>query len=590
MALCPSPRHATHELSPTLTIIYATETGNAPDYAGRVAHHCRRAHFNCCVFDSEIVSESVVIYIVSTSGTGKEPRTMTPMWRSLLRSDLPHDFFEDLHYAVFGLGDSSYEKFCWPAKKLSRRLERLGATAICPRAEGDVQHTLGTDGAFDPWVSSLTDALLRLFPLPLHLSLSPAEELPTPRVILLSATLEELRDTPDPLVGDDRCHLFELVRNERITTDDWYQDVRHFQFQCWDDIAYDPGDIAVIHPGAPPIDVDTFLTTLGWSNAADDPIRIQHIFEDQSLPDHLPQVSTLRILFSRHLDIGAVPNRPFFRLLKYFATDEREREKLEEFSSPEGAGELYEYTTRVRRTILEVLNEFRSVHVPREHIFELFPPLRPREFSIASASLAHPHEIHLCVAVVDYKTKLRARRRGVCTSFLASLPIGTIGITKGLLALPPDSSTPVVCIGPGTGVAPARAVLEARVHLGMRDNTLYFGHRASGKDEHYSREWATLAEAGNLTYRVAASRDGPEGTPRVYVQDLIRQDVKRIWRLIHDRGAWVYISGSSNKMPAGVRAALVDIAREEGELEEEEARAYVARLEREERLFEECWS
>jgi sulfite reductase alpha subunit-like flavoprotein len=92
-------------------------------------------------------------------------------------------------------------------------------------------------------------------------------------------------------------------------------------------------------------------------------------------------------------------------------------------------------------------------------------------------------------------------------------------------------------------VAPSRAVLEARVHLGMRDNTLYFGHRASGKDEHYSREWTTLAETGNLTYRAAASRDGPEGTPRVYVQDLIRQDAKRIWQLIHDRGAWVYISG-----------------------------------------------
>ena len=72
---------------------------------------------------------------------------MTPMWRSLLRSDLPDDFFEDLHYAIFGLGDSSYEKFCWPAKKLSRRLERLGANAICPRAEGDTQHTLGYVGS-----------------------------------------------------------------------------------------------------------------------------------------------------------------------------------------------------------------------------------------------------------------------------------------------------------------------------------------------------------------------------------------------------------------------------------------------------------
>jgi sulfite reductase alpha subunit-like flavoprotein len=86
--------------------------------------------------------------------------------------------------------------------------------------------------------------------------------------------------------------------------------------------------------------------------------------------------------------------------------------------------ELYDYTTRVRRTIHEVLSEFRSVRVPRERIFDLFPPLRPREFSIASASRAHPREVHLCVAIVDYKTKLKAQRRGVGTSFLVSLPVG----------------------------------------------------------------------------------------------------------------------------------------------------------------------
>lgn len=68
--------------------------------------------------------------------------------------------------------------------------------------------------------------------------------------------------------------------------------------------------------------------------------------------------------------------------------------------------------------------EFRSVRVPRDYIFDVFPPLRPREFSIASSALAHPHEVHLCVAIIDYKTKLKARRRGVGTSFLASLPVG----------------------------------------------------------------------------------------------------------------------------------------------------------------------
>ncbi len=107
-----------------------------------------------------------------------------------------------------------------------------------------VNHAIGsspflrTDDAFDPWVSSLTDALLRLFPLPPHLSSLPTDELPTPRVTLLSATSEELQGAPDPLVGDDRYHTFELIRNERITADDWYQDVRHFEFQCQDDLLY----------------------------------------------------------------------------------------------------------------------------------------------------------------------------------------------------------------------------------------------------------------------------------------------------------------------------------------------------------------
>ena len=84
---------------------------------------------------------------------------MTPLWKSLLRSDLPPDIFEDLHYAVFGLGDSSYERFCWPAKKLTRRLEQLGARSICPRAEGDTQHPLGYAIPFQLLITSLNHCL-----------------------------------------------------------------------------------------------------------------------------------------------------------------------------------------------------------------------------------------------------------------------------------------------------------------------------------------------------------------------------------------------------------------------------------------------
>jgi sulfite reductase alpha subunit-like flavoprotein len=125
---------------------------------------------------------------------------------------------------------------------------------------------------------------------------------------------------------------------------------------------------------------------------------------DQTLPDHLPPSATLRTIFTRYLDINAVPRYGFFEILHHFAGNTLEREKLQEFITPEGGvgcmtffhsfgrelftssqEDLYEYAQMVRRTIKEVLEEFRSVRIPLDYIFDVFPPLRPREFSIASS-------------------------------------------------------------------------------------------------------------------------------------------------------------------------------------------------------------
>ena len=91
----------------------------------------------------ELIHESIVVFVIATAGAGKEPRSLTLFWNMLLRSNLPHALFEDLDYAVFGLGDSAYDKFCWPAKLLSRRLASLGAREVTNRGEGDEQHHLG---------------------------------------------------------------------------------------------------------------------------------------------------------------------------------------------------------------------------------------------------------------------------------------------------------------------------------------------------------------------------------------------------------------------------------------------------------------
>ena len=94
-------------------------------------------------FQAELINEHLALFVVSTTGSGREPRAMTPLWQMLLRADLPEDLFEDLNFAVFALGDTSYEKFCWPGKLLSRRLAQLGANELCVRGEGDEQHHLG---------------------------------------------------------------------------------------------------------------------------------------------------------------------------------------------------------------------------------------------------------------------------------------------------------------------------------------------------------------------------------------------------------------------------------------------------------------
>jgi len=205
---------------------------------------------------SDLIHETLTIFVVSTTGSGQEPRTMTTLWNMLLRSDLPNDILEDLHFAVFGLGDSTYEKFCWPAKKLSRRLVALGSTQICHRGEGDDQHYFGLvvtpatpvladfcadnivariDGALNPWIDQLSSALLEMYPLPDCAIPATVSGLPPPRVIMKPNDGTN-SGIPDPLSLDKRFHLAKLRYNRRITSPDWYQDVRHIEFSFDDEV------------------------------------------------------------------------------------------------------------------------------------------------------------------------------------------------------------------------------------------------------------------------------------------------------------------------------------------------------------------
>ncbi|KAG8687241.1 NAPDH-dependent diflavin reductase [Ceratobasidium sp. 394] len=581
----------------SILVLYGSETGNAKDAAERIGRTARRHHFLARVVGMDnfplptLIDEPLVIFVCSTTGNGVEPANMTPLWRALLRAELPSDLFEEMDFAVLGLGDSSYQRFNWAAKRLQRRLLSLGGQQICDRGDADDQDTRGPDGVIDPWIQTLFERIRARYPSPPGVDILPETGLyPATLQIIPCPTLPSsngnFQHPPEAL------HHLTLTQNTRITRDDWYQDVRHIVLKADGDVKYEPGDVAVLYPENSPADVDTLLRRLGWDKDADNPIYVVPSSSDRTPPLGYPNSTTpttLRTLLTKAAAITAVPRKSFIELLSYFTMDPLETEKLREFCTPEGQDDLFDYTTRVRRTTLEVLLEFRSAVVPQEYIADLFPELRPRQFSIASSLFAHPSEIHLCVAIVSYRTKLRIPRGGICTSWLAGLQSGTklrIGLKEGTMRLLEGSNRPMVMVGPGTGVAPMRAMLEERIARGESNNVLYFGCRSANADYHFRSEWETYQERGHLTHRLAASRDQDA---KVYVQHLISLDSKKIKEWLVDRNGGLYISGSSNQMPTAVRKAVVTALKNECEWSEEASIEYVNAMEAEGRWCEECW-
>lgn len=365
------------------------------------------------------------------------------------------------------------------------------------------------------------------------------------------------------------------------------------------------------------------------------------------------QALTLRRLLTVHLDPFSVPRRSFFAVVRHFCpSTHREHEKLTEFLQPgEGTDDMYEYAQRVRRTMAEVLAEFKSVQIPVKYVMEVFPMMRERQYSLASnpsVSTLHrfalltrplsafyqwyPTTLQLAVAVVKYKTRLQKPREGIATSWLARLIPGTcipVRLQTGTLLPPAHSTTPVLAIGPGTGIAPLRSLVYERLATYLAENNVeshittntptasnpgadecpgtndqarttsnhpptladtlvIFGCRYQAKDCLYGAEWkqwATTSHA-NLTYVVAASRDQPE---KVYVQHRIRENGARIWDILGPRRGIAYLCGTSGKMPEQVKQSIVDVFVEHGHMNVDQAVRYLSTLETERRWQEECW-
>ncbi|XP_077005043.1 NADPH-dependent diflavin oxidoreductase 1 isoform X2 [Tamandua tetradactyla] len=546
---------------PRLLVLFGSQTGTAQDVAERLGREARRRRLGCRVqaLDSyplvNLINEPLVIFVCATAGQGDPPDNMKNFWRFIFRKNLPSTSLCQMDFAVLGLGDSSYTKFNFVAKKLHRRLLQLGGCAVLPVGLADDQHDLGSDAAVDPWLRDLWEKVLTLYPVP------PGLDVILPGVLLPSKfTLQFLQEAPRTCFEDTQARvdpkgppselqpfLAPMVSNKRVTGPSHFQDVRLVEFDITGSgISFTAGDVVLIQPENAATHVQRFCQVLGL--APDRYFTLQPQESEISCPAQLPQPCSVRHLVARYLDITTVPRRSFFELLACLSPDELEREKLLEFGSAQGQEELYEYCMRPRRTILEVLCDFphTASAIPPDYLLDLIPPIRPRAFSIASSLLAHPSRLQILVAVVQYRTRLKEPRRGLCSSWLASLDPGQgpvrvpLWVRPGGLAFPKTLDTPVIMVGPGTGVAPFRAAIQERVAQGRIGNFLFFGCRQRNQDFFWEAEWQELEERGYLTLVTAFSRDQEQ---KVYVQHRLQQHGPLVWDLLDRQGAYFYLAG-----------------------------------------------
>ncbi|XP_042193711.1 NADPH-dependent diflavin oxidoreductase 1 [Callorhinchus milii] len=592
-----------------LLVLYGSQTGTAQDVAERIGREGKRRHFTCRVTAldhytlADLIYEPLVMFVCSTTGQGESPDNMKHFWRFFFRRNLPANSLCLVDSAVLGLGDSSYPKFNFIAKKLRKRLVQLGSNPLMTLGLGDDQHELGPDAVIDPWLTEFWAKALKLYPLPQGVN-ELSDDVLLPSKYSFQFQDETNIDVPVQALDmngrngkpPSQVQPFHarVLSNRRVTDPSHFQDVRLMKFDiAGSGIEYSAGDVVMIEPRNSLESVQQFCQLLRL-----DPHSMFFLKPNDSatpLPARLPQPCTVQYMVERHLDINGVPRRSFFELLSHFSVDEMEQEKLKEFSSAKGQEELYSYCNRPRRTTLEVLFDFphTTAIIPHDYLLDLIPEMRPRAFSIASSQQAHPDQLHILMAVVQYKTMLKKPRNGLCSNWLASLdpqqgevrvPLWT---KKGGLRFPTDAKTPAIMVGPGTGVAPFRAAIQERVAEGKQDNCLFFGSRGKSKDFFCQAEWEELTQKGCLTLFTAFSRDQEN---KIYVQHRIKENGPLLWDLLHNKCAFFYIAGNAKMMPTQVMDSLKSIFQSEGGLAVTEAEQLLRDLERAGRFQTETWS
>ena len=526
--------------SGSLTILYGSQTGNAKGVASAIKAQAEARGLPVTLTSmadykpKQLKKESHLLVVVSTYGEGEPPESAVDLFEQLKKGKVGK--LEGLRFAVLGLGDSSYEFFCQTGKDFDNFLASAGAERIYELASLDVDY----QDAAKAWGEQALNAITATLSTGAASSVASA-------VQQAVGHSQYSKENPFPA---------RLSVNQKITGRDSSKDIRHIEINLADSgLTYQPGDALGVWFDNDAELVGEVLALSGLSG------------------DEATAHGTLHAALTRHFELT--------RLHGGFITG------LAEISDNAALKDLAGDKAQINALVasaqlVDVLKRFPTP-LSTEQLIALLRPLTPRLYSIASAQSEVEEEVHLTVGVVRYPQEDGTVRSGAASSYLADRLIedGEVRVFvehNDNFRLPQNPDTPVIMVGPGTGIAPFRAFMQEREAQGAEGkNWLFFGNPHFTQDFLYQVEWQRYVKSGLLSkISLAFSRDQAN---KIYVQDRLREAGQELYQWL-EAGAHFYVCGDGNKMAKDVQEALLEVISDHGHKSREEAEEYLSELRR----------
>ncbi len=536
---------ATPALAP-LTILFGSQTGTAEGLAKKMAKEAGKRGFAATVLDmaqtdlAKLAAEKNLLVITSTYGDGEPPDNAKALHAALKAAgDRP---LTSVRFSVCSLGDTNYAQFCQCGKDLDAWFERLGATRVTPRTDCDLDY----DAPFTAWL----DAALNALGVGNVGGGLPSDSDSTSGHVAPPAEEESGYTKKNPFPAPVLT-----VRN--LNGPGSAKEVNHIEFSLeGSGLAYEAGDALGVVPQNCPDLVADILAALGCDGE-----------EAVTTPSgELP----LRRALTEYYDLG----KPSAELLSVVGGALRP-----DAASESGHKAPPTLTAQAPHHVIDVLLAAPTKPSPADFVSRL-KKIQPRLYSISSSPKAHAGQVHLTVGAVRYEKDGRTRK-GVCSTFLAErgLAAGKVGVfvhSNKAFRPPASDDTPMIMVGPGTGIAPFRAFLAERRASGAKGkNWLFFGDQKASADFLYREELTALQSAGTLTrLDLAFSRDQAE---KIYVQHRMLEAATELFAWL-EQGAHFYVCGDASRMAKDVDVALHQVIEKAGGKSPEATVAYIQSL------------